>query len=127
MRPKKKSMSEIAQAFYLRLNNHKSFLTDALTQLYHNAVLVDCTLSAQGGQLRAHQTILSACSPYFKEIFSQYNSSQYPVLVIKDMPFADLKAIIEYIYCGEVMIPRRQLRSVLNNGVLLQVLSLYLQ
>ena len=29
---------------------------------------VDITLSAEGGALRAHKVVLSACSPYFRDI-----------------------------------------------------------
>lgn len=122
MKPKRKAMSESAEAFYLRLNNHKRFMTGALSELYQNETLVDCTLSAEGKHLRAHRTVLAACSPYFKDIFTEcQSSSQLPVVIIKDMPFADLKAIVDYIYCGEVTIPRRQLQSVLDSGATLQV------
>jgi DNA-directed RNA polymerase subunit RPC12/RpoP len=118
-------MSTTPQAFYLRLNNHQGFMTGALAELYRNESMVDVTLTAEGQMIRAHKIVLSACSPYFKNIFLQFrNSTHYPVIIIKDMPFSDLKAIIEFIYRGEITIPREQLESLLTNGAVLQIKGL---
>jgi hypothetical protein len=118
-------MSTTPQAFYLRLNNHQGFMTGALAELYSNESMVDVTLTAEGQMIRAHKIILSACSPYFKNIFLQFhNSTHYPVIIIKDMPFSDLKAIIEFIYRGEITIPPEQLESLLTNGAVLQIKGL---
>ncbi|CAG2174992.1 unnamed protein product [Oppiella nova] len=119
--------SDTSHAFCLKLNNHQRFLTGALAQLYANEALVDVTLSAEGQQLRAHQLVLAACSPYFRRLFADthHRPVHYPIVVIKGMPFADLKAIVEFIYWGEVCIPRRQLQSLLANGAELQVKGLH--
>ncbi|CAG2181995.1 unnamed protein product, partial [Oppiella nova] len=81
----------------------------------------------EGQQLRAHQLVLAACSPYFRRLFADthHRPVHYPIVVIKGMPFADLKAIVEFIYWGEVCIPRRQLQSLLANGAELQVKGLH--
>ncbi|CAG2112667.1 unnamed protein product [Medioppia subpectinata] len=122
------SSSETSQAFCLRLNNHKRFITGALAQLYSTECLVDVTLSAGGQQLRAHRVVLAACSPYFKSLFDDCphkTDTNHPIIIIKGVPFADLKAIVEFIYRGEVCVPRRQLRSILANGAELQIKGLH--
>ena len=87
--------------------------------------MVDVTLSCGDGSIRAHKMVLSACSSYFKNIFSKFiNPYQYPVVIMKDMPFADLRAIVEFIYRGEVFVPQEQLSSVLKSAETLKVKGL---
>lgn len=114
-----------SQAFCLKLNSHSSHLIEAFQRLYNDEVMVDCTISCSGGTLKAHKLVLSACSPYFASLFSTFtNPYQYPVVVIKDMPFSDMKAIIEFMYRGEVTIPRVSLHSVLDSARTLSVTGL---
>ena len=63
---------------------------------------VDITLTADGGALKAHKVILSACSPYFRDILRGISAWQHPVIVLKDVPYPHLQGIVEYIYHGEV-------------------------
>lgn len=94
-------------------------------KMFKNEDLVDVSLSCEDGTIRAHKVILSACSSYFRQILSKFTSPyQYPVLIIKDMCFADLKAIIEFIYRGEVTVPQEQLTSVLKSAEALKVKGL---
>jgi len=87
--------------------------------------MVDVTLSCKDGSIRAHKMVLSACSSYFKNIFSKFtNPYQYPVVIMKDVPFADLRAIVEFIYRGEVFVPQEQLSSVLKSAESLKVKGL---
>ena len=117
--------STASQAFCLKLNSHQSHMIEAFQRLYNDEVLVDCTLSCAGGTLKAHKLVLSACSPYFTNLFATFtNPYQYPVVIVKDMPFADLKAIIEFMYRGEVTVPQSILPSVLESAKTLSVTGL---
>lgn len=92
-------------------------MIQAFQRLYNDEVMVDCTLSCAGGTIKAHKVVLAACSPYFTSLFTSFtNPYQYPVIILKDMPFADLKAIIEFMYRGEVTVPQSTLPSVLESG-----------
>ena len=118
-------VSTASQAFCLKLNSHQSHMIEAFQRLYNDEVLVDCTLSCAGGTLKAHKLVLSACSPYFTNLFATFtNPYQYPVVIVKDMPFADLKAIIEFMYRGEVTVPQSILPSVLESAKTLSVTGL---
>jgi hypothetical protein len=113
------------QAFCLRRNNHPIDMIEDFEKMFKNEDLVDVSLSCEDGTIRAHKVILSACSSYFRQILSKFTSPyQYPVLIIKDMCFADLKAIIEFIYRGEVTVPQEQLSSVLKSAEALKVKGL---
>jgi hypothetical protein len=70
--------------------------------------------------LQAHQAILSACSPYFESIFIE-NTHPHPIMYMGNVDFEDLKAIIEYIYKGEVNIAQNSLQKFLKTAVDLQV------
>merc|ERR1719315_617295 len=50
--------------------------------------------------------VLSACSPYFKALLEE-NPSKHPIIILKDVPFSHLQAILEYMYAGEVMYHRQ--------------------
>jgi len=114
-----------SQAFCFKLNSHQSHMIQAFQRLYNDEVMVDCTLSCAGGTIKAHKVVLSACSPYFTSLFTSFtNPYQYPVIILKDMPFADLKAIIEFMYRGEVTVPQSTLPSVLESAKTLSVTGL---
>lgn len=49
------------------------------------------------------QVVLSACSTYFDTIFSQYEENN-PIVILKDVKFTDIKALVEFMYKGEINI-----------------------
>lgn len=113
------------QAFSLKMKSHQNQMSETFERLYRDEVMVDCTISCGGGILRAHRLVLSTYSSYFMNLFSTFtNPYQYPVIFIKDMPFRDLKAIIEFIYRGEVTVPRSIIASVLESAKTLDITGL---
>lgn len=91
--------------------------------------MTDVTLSCQGGlNIRAHRIVLSTFSPYFRAIFESQpfvdTPWTYPVVVMKDYGFLEVKAIIEFVYRGEVSVPRDRLASVLATARALEVSGL---
>ena len=115
----------VPQAFNLKLNNHQSFLIGSLADFYQNEAFADVTLSAEGRLIQAHRVILASCSPYFRDVlFGFENTDKHPIILLKDVPFVDLKAIVDFIYKGETTIPSHQLDSLLRNGVSLKIKGL---
>ena len=45
--------------------------------------------------------ILTACSSYFEQLFINFNEP-HQVVILKDTSFADIVAIIEFMYKGEI-------------------------
>lgn len=64
------------QHFCLRWNNYQSSITTAFENLRDDEDFVDVTLACDGKSLKAHRVVLSACSPYFRELLkvSLYNN-----------------------------------------------------
>ncbi|XP_018332840.1 longitudinals lacking protein, isoforms H/M/V isoform X6 [Agrilus planipennis] len=111
------------QQFCLRWNNHQSTLVAVFDTLLENGTLVDCTLAAEGKFLNAHKVVLSACSPYFETLLSQ-NYDKHPIFILKDVKFQELKAMMDYMYRGEVNISQDQLGALLKAAESLQIKGL---
>lgn len=112
-----------APQFSLRWNNYVTHVTEAFNVLRFENDLVDVTLCCDGGKIRAHKMLLSACSNYFKQIFKE-NPCQHPVIIFRNFKYEDLNAIINFMYHGEVNIFQEQLESFLITAELLEVKGL---
>ena len=47
--------------------------------------------------------VLSACSPYFKALLEE-NPAKHPIIILKDVPFQHLTAILEFMYIQRINI-----------------------
>lgn len=81
------------------------------------------TLACDGKSLKAHRVVLSACSPYFRELLKS-TPCKHPVIVLQDVAWTDLHALVEFIYHGEVNVHQRSLSSFLKTAEVLRVSGL---
>lgn len=106
----------------LKRSNYNEKFKYSLVQFYNSDTLTDATISCDGNKVKVHRLVLSIFSNFFKETFQSFTSpSQYPVVVIKNIPWIDLKAIIDFIYTGETIISESQLDSLLKSAKDLQI------
>ena len=56
------------QKFCLKWDAFQSSVITAFDLLRRDEELVDITLCCEGQRLKAHRMMLSACSPYFREL-----------------------------------------------------------
>jgi len=110
--------------FCLKWNNYQASLTSAFKNLLEEEDFVDVTLTAENQTLKAHKVVLSACSPYFRDLLKGINPWQHPVLVLRDVPFLDLHTILAFVYVGEVNVIQDNLQSFLKTAELLQIKGL---
>ncbi|XP_025419203.1 zinc finger and BTB domain-containing protein 18-like isoform X2 [Sipha flava] len=111
------------QQFCLRWNNHQNTLISVFDSLLESGSLVDCALAAEGQYMNAHKVVLSACSPYFAMLLNQH-FDKYPVLILKDVTYQELRSMMDYMYRGEVNITQEQLGSFLKAAESLQIKGL---
>jgi len=111
------------EKFCLRWNDFETNVSSAFRELREEKDFFDCTLSCGTRQLQAHKLILSACSPFFKEIL-KLNPHQHPLLYLKGVNFNDLMAVLNFMYHGEVNIAQEELNSFLAAAEDLQVKGL---
>lgn len=115
----------VGQEFCLKWNNHRTTILSVMDALLEEESLVDVTLSADGQFIRAHRVILSACSPYFRQLFkSSFLNDKHPVIIMKDVDFDNLKCLVEYMYKGEANVPQQMLPSFIQTAESLQVRGL---
>ncbi|RZB62199.1 longitudinals lacking protein, isoforms H/M/V [Asbolus verrucosus] len=112
-----------SKQFCLKWNNFQSNILNAFESLQNTEDLTDVTLTCEGINVKAHKFILSACSPYFRTVFKE-NPCSHPIIILKDVFYADLVAIINFMYHGEVLVSEEQLASFLQTAKLLQVSGL---
>jgi len=113
------------QEFCLKWNNHRTTIISVMDTLLEEESLVDVTLSADGQFIRAHRVILSACSPYFRQLFkSSFLNDKHPVIIMKDVDFDNLKSLVEYMYKGEANVPQHMLPSFIQTAESLQIRGL---
>lgn len=91
-----------------------------------NENMVDVTLACEGENMKAHKMVLAACSPYFQSLFSS-NPCKHPIVILKDVRFLDLKAIIDFMYKGEVNVGQDQLSGLLKTAETLKGKSIITQ
>ncbi|KAA0203382.1 hypothetical protein HAZT_HAZT006280 [Hyalella azteca] len=84
---------------------------------------VDVTLACEGRQLPAHQVVLSAASPFFRQLLKG-NPCQHPIVILNEIRFRELAPLLQYIYCGEVEVPRNLVPEFLKTAKYLQVRGL---
>ncbi|KAI8130548.1 Sex determination protein fruitless [Lucilia cuprina] len=111
------------QQFCLRWNNHPTNLTGVLTSLLQREALCDVTLACEGETVKAHQAILSACSPYFETIFLQ-NQHPHPIIYLKDVRYSEIRSLLDFMYKGEVNVGQSSLPMFLKTAESLQVRGL---
>lgn len=104
------------------IKSNSSGLSSAFAQMFKDETLVDVTLCCGAQQIHAHRLVLSACSPYFRNMFEkQANPFHYPIINMDNIYFDDLKLILEFMYRGEVLIPTERLSTVLRSASTLEV------
>ncbi|XP_063244198.1 zinc finger protein 837-like [Bacillus rossius redtenbacheri] len=113
-----------SEHYCLRWNNHQSNLLGVFSQLLQDESLVDVTLAcAEGHSIRAHKVVLSACSSYFQTLFVDH-PSRHPIVILKDVRFAELRTLVEFMYKGEVNVEYCQLSALLKTAESLKVKGL---
>lgn len=112
-----------SQRFCLRWNNHQSNLLSVFDQLLHDESFVDVTLAVEGQLLRAHKMVLSACSPYFQALFINH-PDKHPIVILKDVPYSDMKSLLDFMYRGEVSVDQDRLTAFLRVAESLRIKGL---
>ncbi|XP_066903412.1 protein tramtrack, beta isoform-like [Halyomorpha halys] len=113
----------MGDAFCLKWNNHQTTLVSVFDKLFECESLVDCTLAAEGRQLKAHKVVLSACSPYLEELIRNHED-RHPIIIFNNIRYEELKAMLEYMYRGEVNVSQEQLDSFLKVAESLKIKGL---
>jgi hypothetical protein len=72
----------------------------------------DVTLACDDEQIQAHKVILSACSPFFRNIL-QRNPHKQTLIYLKGVKYTDLQSVHNFMYQREVNVAQEDLNSFL--------------
>jgi len=113
------------EQLFLQWSNYQQSVSTVFQDLRLAEQLTDVTISTmEGNSMRAHRVVLCAASSYFRDLLAETNCWQHPVLIIKDLPYSDLAALLEFIYTGSVSIHPDNLQSLLNTAKFLSISGL---
>jgi hypothetical protein len=84
----------------------------AFRELREDKDFFDVTLACDEEQIQAHKVILAACSPFFRGVLKR-NPHAHPLLYLKGVKYADLVAVLSFMYHGEVNVAQEDLNSFL--------------
>ncbi|KAL3280150.1 hypothetical protein HHI36_017650 [Cryptolaemus montrouzieri] len=111
------------EQFSLCWNNFHSNLSSGFQALYKEEDLVDVTLAAEGKYIKAHKTVLSICSPYFKELF-RVNPCKHPIVILQDVNHAALCSLLQFMYQGQVSVSQEEIPTFMKVAETLKVKGL---
>jgi len=101
-----------SEKFCLRWNDFENNISSAFKELREDKSFFDVTLACDDEQVQAHKVILSACSPFFRNILRR-NPHQHPLLYLKGVKYTDLQSVLNFMYHGEVNVAQEELNSFL--------------
>ena len=101
------------EKFCLRWNDFESNISVAFRELREDKDFFDVTLACDDDQIQAHKVILSACSPFFRQILKR-NRHDHPLLYLKGVKYIDLMSVLNFMYHGEVNVAQDELNSFLS-------------
>jgi len=102
-----------SEKFCLRWNDFEANISGAFKELRGDKDFFDVTLACDDEQIQAHKVILAACSPFFRNVLRR-NPHQHPLLYMKGVTHTDLKAVLNFMYHGEVNVAQEELNSFLS-------------
>ena len=96
-------------------NDFESNISTSFRELREDSEFLDVTLCCDNGVdiVQAHKVILAACSPLFRKILSRQKSQQNPFLYLKGIRLKELRAVLDFIYHGEVNVAQDSLNNFL--------------
>ena len=88
--------------YCLKLSNFQENVKSTFGALRYDKEFVDVTLVCEDAfKIDCHKAILAMSSPFFNEILTKLKQSS-PLIYLRGMREADLVAILDFIYFGEV-------------------------
>jgi len=104
-------------------------LTNAFQNFRNDEELLDITLlclssTGRSVTMKAHQLILAAYSPVFKDMFNCMEEKKDPIIFMKGISHDNLSAILDFMYQGVVDIPKSVMNDFLADAQELQIKGL---
>lgn len=83
--------------FVLKWADHNNQLLNIFQQLWTENSFTDVTLSTDKKSFKAHKLVLSACSPYFRNLFLG-TPNKHQTVFVKDITSEHMSLLMDYMY-----------------------------
>ena len=126
-------LQETQKTFRIEGKNQRSKMNTSFEMFRKNNLLIDINIVVKGTNYYAHQMILSAASPYFKEMILsirvspgwQRSEHNFITIVLDKCEASHFSFLLDYIYLGEIKVPEKDLAGVLKAAEDFQICGLY--
>ena len=103
-----------SEFFCLEWNHVQVDITSNFCHMRKDEDFSDVTLACDGDdQIEAHKVILAGSSTFFTKLLKQ-NKHPHPLLYMRGMNTSQLRAVVDFIYHGEVNIDQNDLDAFFN-------------
>jgi len=109
--------------FCLKWNDFATNVAATLKEAREDKEFFDVTLACEENLVEAHRLVISASSPFFRNILKQH-SHQHPLIYLKGVKYSDLLAVLNFMYVGEVNVEQQDLTNFLSLAEELKVKGL---
>jgi len=114
----------IEERYNLAWNEFDKSTNLAFRNLLLDTEFADVTIACDDDkQITAHKVILSACSPFFRNILLR-NPHQKPLLYLRGLKHEDIEAILRFMYLGQTEVNQSNLEHFLTAAKDLEVKGL---
>ena len=98
----------------LSWNNYTDHFRAMMKEQMMNDHFSDVTLISEDKKcFNAHRNVLSACSPFFKDIFQTEHSSIKQIIFLRGIYYSDLESVMQFIYLGEATFYKERMNEFL--------------
>ncbi|XP_033984817.1 kelch-like protein 41a [Trematomus bernacchii] len=104
-----------------------TLLQDGLKELLNENKLIDCILKVGDRSIPCHQLILSACSPYFRELYFSEDDKETDKMevVLENLDPDVMEAIVNYMYSADIDINDDNVQGILAAANRFQIPSVF--
>ncbi|XP_045610696.1 protein bric-a-brac 2 isoform X9 [Procambarus clarkii] len=107
----------------LRWNDHGQTFFKMLSGVRKREAYCDVTLACDGRFYPVHKLVLSTCSDFFDQMFEK-TACKHPVIVVANVAYKDLEALLNYMYLGEVNVLQTELTGLMKAAEALRIKGL---
>ncbi|XP_041987584.1 kelch-like protein diablo [Aricia agestis] len=101
---------------------HPRAILGELSALRRHRELCDVVLNVASRKLFAHRVILSACSPYFRAMFTgELAESRATEVTIRDVDESAMEQLVEFCYTAHIVVEESNVQALLPAACLLQL------
>ena len=111
---------------FIKIQFKSNYYLNNFILIYFQSLYSDVTIACGSEVFQAHQLVLSSCSNYFDSILQCVSTGKHPLVILTNIQPTIFRALLQFMYEGQVSVERMQVTDVLEAAKVLQVKELSL-